>query len=145
MKNLPEHKYFVCQSSCRPEVHLHHLCKCPHCSFPQHKWKRDAKFTTINRFIILSQRLFYIGNQTTRAQSYQYKSEFWEIFGKNLKILNPPICSEKLRNFQTKDFCAAGMTDFWKFSSEYFERNTIWKSDFRFLRILSEFLEIFVW
>ena len=30
----------------------------------------------------------------------------------NLKILNPPIFSESLRNFQTKYFGAAGRTDF---------------------------------
>ena len=56
---------------------------------------------------------------------------------KNLRILNPPIFSENLRNFQTKYFGAAGWTNFWKFSSEYFDRNTIWKSEeiFRILRI----------
>ena len=37
----------------------------------------------------------------SRAQSYQNKSEVWEIFSdKNLKILNPQIFSENLRNFQ---------------------------------------------
>ena len=61
--------------------------------------------------------------------------------GKNLKIWNPPIFSEKVRNFQTKYFDAVGWTDFWKFASEFFNRITIWKSFeiVRNLRILSEF------
>ena len=65
---------------------------------------------------------------------------------KNLRILNPQIFSEILRNSQTKYFGAAGWTDFWKFSSEYFDRNTFWKSEeiVRILRILSEFWEFFV-
>ena len=38
-------------------------------------------------------------------------------------------------------FDAAGWTDFWKFSAEYFDNNTIWKivKIFRNMRILSEF------
>ena len=58
-----------------------------------------------------------------------------------VKILDPPIFSENLRNFQTKYFGAAGWKDFWKFSSEYFDKKTIWKSVeiVRNLKILSEF------
>ena len=41
---------------------------------------------------------------------------------KNMEILNPPIFSKNLRNFQTNYFAAAGWTDFEKFSSEYFDR-----------------------
>ena len=66
---------------------------------------------------------------------------------KNLRILAPPIFSEILRNSQTKYFGAAGWTNFWKFSSEYFDRNTFWKSVeiVRILIIFSEFWELLCW
>ena len=71
-----------------------------------------------------------------------YKNLSSEKFSdKHLKILHLPIFSENLRNFQTTYFGAAGWTDFWKLSSEYFDRNTIRKliEIFRNLRIWSEF------
>ena len=66
-----------------------------------------------------------------------------KFFDKSWKILNQQIFSENLRNFQLKNFGAAGWTDFWKFSSEYSVWNTFWKymEIFRILRILSEFWE----
>ena len=76
-----------------------------------------------------------------------YKNLSSEKFSdKHLKILHLPIFSENLRNFQTTYFGAAGWTDFWKLSSEYFDRNTIRKliEIFRNLRIWSEFWEFFV-
>ena len=44
---------------------------------------------------------------------------------KNLRNFEPTnFFTENLRNFQTKYFGAAGWRDFWKFSSENFDRNT---------------------
>ena len=55
---------------------------------------------------------------------------------KNLRLLNPPIFSENLRNFQTKYFGAAG----WKIS-ENFPQNILKGTQFENLRKFSEFWE----
>ena len=57
---------------------------------------------------------------------------------KNLRILNPPIFFRKSEKFSDKIFWCSGWSDFSKFSSEYFDRNTFWKS-LEIVRILRIF------
>ena len=50
---------------------------------------------------------------------------------KNQKILNPPVFSENLINFQTKYFGAAGWTDFFLQISGNFPQNILMGTQFR--------------
>ena len=85
----------------------------------------------LNLGLIPSTKIWVLRNFLTKIWQFwihQFFQKFWEISRQNILVPH-------------------GWTDFRKFSSEYFDRKTIWTSEeiFRILIILSEFWEYLCW